>query len=273
MAARCNRVAAVPARSRCSTGPTSNGRRSGRRRSESRDVRALLTSNCAPDRLRRLPVDADECPPHVFGVTEADRARDAFDRFGSRLYAASGHIGAEPFHHTRGCGASLCPECAAELAQAHADRLRQTLDGERLGEVITSMANGSGNPVILWRKIDGRCELGLSAMAAMVDNEVLCHAFGDGKTMVLLDQSQREIDAGRDARRSPYVAVPTEDAICLNPDGWVLSLKARCILPVRRRSTPVQQSSRREGECTGADAHNAPASARCLHNTAQRARG
>ena len=25
------------------------------------------------------------------------------------------------------------------------------------------------------------------------------------------------------------VAVPTEDAICLNPDGWVLSLKARCI--------------------------------------------
>jgi len=29
----------------------------------------------------------------------------------------------------------------------------------------------------------------LSAIAAMVDNEVLCHAFGDGKTMVLLDQS------------------------------------------------------------------------------------
>src|SRR6266850_906643 len=212
MAARCSRAAAVPARSRCSTGPTSNGRRSGRRRSEYRDVRALLTSNCASDRLRRLSVDADECPPHVFGVTEADRVRDAFDRFGSRLYAASGQIG-------------------------------------------------------------GSCELRLSAMAAMVDDEVLCHAFGDGKTMVLLDQSQREIDPGRDARRSPYVAVPTEDTICLNPDGWVLSLKARCISPVRRRSTPVQQSSRREGECTGADAHNAPASARCLHNMAQRASG
>jgi hypothetical protein len=149
--------------------------------------------------LRRLSVDADECPPHVFGVTEADRVRDAFDRFGSRLYAASGQIGAEPFHHTRGCGASLCPECAAELAQAHANRLRQTLDGDRLGDVITSMANGSGNPVILWRQIDGSCELGLSAIAAMVDNEVLCHAVGDGKTKVLLDQRQREIDAGRDA--------------------------------------------------------------------------
>ena len=160
----------------------------------------FLTSRCAPDRLRRLSVDADECPPHVFGVTEADRVRDAFDRFGSRLYAASGQIGAEPFHHSRGCGASLGPECAAELAQAHANRLRQTLDGERLGDVITSMANGSGNPVILRRQINGSGELGLSAMAAMVDNEVLGHAFGEGKAKVLLDQSQREIDPGRDAR-------------------------------------------------------------------------
>src|SRR6266446_3869604 len=185
MAGRCSRAAAVPARSRCSTGPTSNGRRSGRRRSEYRDVRALLTSNCAPDRLRRLSVDADECPPHVFGVTEADRVRDAFDRFGSRLYAASGQIDAEPFHHTRGRGARLRPECAAELAQAHADLLRQTLDGEPFGDVIASIANGSGNPVILWRQIDGSCELRLSAMAAMVDDEVLCHAFGDGKIMVL----------------------------------------------------------------------------------------
>src|SRR5438477_6678048 len=273
MAARCNRAAAVPARSRCSTGPTSNGRRSGRRRSEYRDVRALLTSHCAPDRLGWLSVDADECPSHVFRVTEADRLRDAFNGFVSRLYAASSQVSAEPFHHTRGCGASLRPECAAELAQAQANRLRQTLDGEHFGDVIASIAKGSGNPVIRRCQIDGSCELRLSAMAAMVDDEVLCHTFGDGKTMVLLDQSQREIDPGRDARRSPDVAVPTEDAICLNPDGWVLSLKARCISPVRRRSTPVQQSSRREGECTGADAHNAPASARCLHNMAQRASG
>src|SRR2546430_7193297 len=85
---------------------------------------ALLTSNCTPDRLRRLSVDADECSSHVFRVTEADRFRDAFDRFGSRFYAASGQIGAEPFHHTRWRGASLRPECAAELAQAHANRLR-----------------------------------------------------------------------------------------------------------------------------------------------------
>jgi len=147
-----------------------------------------------------VSVDADECPSHVFRVTEADRLRDAFDRLGSRLYAASGQIGAEPFHLTRGRGARLRPECATELAQAHADLLRQTLDGKPFGDVITSIADGSANSVIRWCQIDGSCELRLSAMAAMVDNEVLCHAFGDGKTMVLLDQSQREIDAGRDAR-------------------------------------------------------------------------
>src|SRR3989442_13693819 len=110
MAARCNRAAAVPARSRCSTGPTSNGRRSGRRRSEYRDVRALLTSNCAPDRLRRLSVDADECPPHVFGVTEADRLPAAFDRFGSRLHVAPGQIDGGPFPYTPRGGAALGPE-------------------------------------------------------------------------------------------------------------------------------------------------------------------
>jgi hypothetical protein len=148
----------------------------------------LLTSNCAPDRLRRLSVDADECPSHVFRATEADRLRDAFDRFGSRLYAASGQIGGKPFHHTRGCDASLRPECAAELAQAHASRLRQTLNGEHFGDVIAGIAKSSGNPVVLWCQIDGGCELRLSTMATMVDDEVLCHAFCDGKTMVLLDQ-------------------------------------------------------------------------------------
>jgi hypothetical protein len=85
-------------------------------------VLPLLISNCAPDRLRRLPEDADEC----------------------RL-------------------------------------------------------------IILRCQIDGSRKLRLSTMATMVDDKVLCHAFSDGETMVLLDQSQRKIDAGRDACRSPYV--------------------------------------------------------------------
>jgi len=107
-------------------------------------------------------------------------------------------------------------------------------------------------------------------MPTMVDDEVLGHTLGNGKTMVLLNQSQREIDAGRDARRRPNVSVPTEDAIRLNSDGRVFSLKSRCISPVRGRSTSIQQSSRREGKCACADARNPPAPARGFNKTAQR---
>ena len=57
-----------------------------------------------------------------------------------RLYAASGQIGAEPFHHTRGRGAGLRPECAAELAQAHADCFREMFDGKCFGDVIAGIA-------------------------------------------------------------------------------------------------------------------------------------
>lgn len=42
---------------------------------------SALASNRAPNRLRGLSVNADECPSHVFRITEANRLRDAFDRF------------------------------------------------------------------------------------------------------------------------------------------------------------------------------------------------
>jgi hypothetical protein len=228
---------------------------------------AVLASNCTPDRLRRLSVDADERPPHVLRVTEADCLRDAFDRFGGRLYASSGHVGTEPFHHTRRRGAGLRPECAAELTPAHAGRLRQMLECQCFGDVIAGVADGGGNTIVLRCQIDGGSELRLAAMAAVVDDEVLCDALSDSETVVLLDQGQREIDSGRNARRSPYVSVPTVDAIRLDPDGWVVSLKASCISPVRRRSTPVQQPSRRECECARANARHAPGSDRSVDDT------
>jgi len=160
--------------------------------------RPLLMSNGAPDRLRRLSVDADEGSSHVFRVTEADRLRDAFDGFDRRLDPASGQIGTESFHHTRRCGPGLGSEGAAELAQAHARRFRQAFDGEHFGDVVAGIAKSRGNSIILWCQINGRCELRLPAVAAMVDDEVLGHAFGDGKTMVFFDQRQRKVDAGRD---------------------------------------------------------------------------
>src|SRR5260221_2625638 len=233
----------------------------------------LLSSNCAPDRLRRLAVDADERPPHVFCVTEADHFRDEFDRFGSHLYAASSQVGTEPFHHTCGCAASLCPECTAELAQAHASRLRQAFDGEQLGDVIAGIARAFGYPVMLGCQVDGSGELRLPAMTTVVNDEVLRDTFGDGKAVILLDQCQSQIDAGGNARRRPHVPVPTEDAICIHPDGWVVSVEARGITPMRRRSTPIQQFGGRQRKGTRADARHTPASAPGFLQTAERCSG
>jgi len=63
-------------------------------------------------------------------------------------------------------------------------------------------------------------------MTTMVDDEVLCHALGNSETMVLFDQGQREIDAGRDAGGSPYVASRQKMRSALDPYGWIVSLKA-----------------------------------------------
>src|SRR5258708_36767232 len=101
-------------------------------------------------------------------------------------------------------------------------------------------------------------------MATMVDDEVLCDALGDVETMVLLDQSQGEIDSGGNARRSPYVSVPAIDAIRLDPDRWIVSLKASSKSPMRRRSTSVQQPSRPERECPRANPPHPPAPVRTL---------
>src|SRR6266478_5672128 len=110
-------------------------------------------------------------------------------------------------------------------------------------------------------------------MATMVDDEVLCDALGDVETMVLLDQSQGEIDSGGNARRSPYVSVPAVDAIRLDPDRWIVSLKASSKSPMRRRSTSVQPPSRRERECPRAAARHAPAPVRSVPHAASRAGG
>ena len=75
------------------------------------------------------------------------------------LDATSGHIGAEPFHHTRGRGAGLRPECATELASAHPDGFRQIFEGKRFGDVIAGVADGGGNTIVLRCQIDRGREL------------------------------------------------------------------------------------------------------------------
>jgi hypothetical protein len=90
---------------------------------------AVLNSNCAPDRLRWLSVDADECPPHVFRVTKADRLR-ATHLTGSavdsrRHLAREGSLPAWAETFLKGSGSSMelepGPEDAPKVAHAQSN--------------------------------------------------------------------------------------------------------------------------------------------------------
>jgi hypothetical protein len=148
--------------------------------------------------LRRLPVDADEGPPHVFRVAKTNGLRNAFDRFARRLNSTASQIRTESFDHAGGRCPGLCSEYTAELPEAHARRLRQTVNRERFGNVIAGITKRRGEPIAPWSQIDGSCELRLAAMATMVDDKMLRYSFGNRKTVVLLDQRQSKIDAGCD---------------------------------------------------------------------------
>ena len=52
--------------------------------------------------------------------------------------------------------------------------------------MIAGIAKDGRNTLVLWCQIDGGCELRLSAMATMVDDEMLRDALGDRETMILL---------------------------------------------------------------------------------------
>ena len=49
--------------------------------------------------------------------------------------------------------------------------------------MVAGIADGRGDPVVLWRQINRSSELRLSAMATMVDDEMLGDGLGDGKTV------------------------------------------------------------------------------------------
>src|SRR5258708_13040584 len=78
----------------------------------------VLTSSCASDRLRRLSVEADKGPSHVFCGAESPRLGDAFDGFAPRLDPPAGEIGAQAFHPTRPRGAGRRPESPVAPAPA-----------------------------------------------------------------------------------------------------------------------------------------------------------
>jgi hypothetical protein len=70
---------------------------------------------------------------------------------------------------------------------------------------------------------------------------------------------ETEVDSGRGARRRQHVAVVDEQLPWIDVDRRIALGQRRCVHPVGRRRTAVQQAGRREHEGAGAQPDDAGA--------------
>jgi hypothetical protein len=103
------------------------------------------------------------------------------------------------------------------------------------------------------RKAAVQCrELRLAAGAAMINDQLSGHSPGNIRTQILFDHSQCEVDARSHPSRGPHRAVDDENAILLHLHFWKPSLQFSRAVPMRRRTTAVQQTCFGQHERAGA---------------------
>jgi plasmid stabilization system protein ParE len=111
-----------------------------------------------------------------------------------------------------------------------------------------------------------RAELRLSADPAQIQHKVTRDAERDDRAAILLDQGQRQIDAGGDAGGSVDVPVADEDGV----RHHLRLREQRCELrrrrPVRGGAASVEQAASAQQEGAGADAGDPPCPRRALGN-------
>src|SRR5690348_15470692 len=101
-------------------------------------------------------------------------------------------------------------------------------------------------------------ELGLSAVATVMDDEVPGDLLGQCGTVILLDQRQRQVDAGGNARGGPGIGVLYENPVGVDSNLWKAGLQHASVAPMRRRSTAFQQACGRKQARAGAYAGYTP---------------
>ena len=91
------------------------------------------------------------------------------------------------------------------------------------------------------------------AVPADVDDHLSRHARGHQRAVRLLDQRQRHVDSGRDARAGDDSTVLHEQPVVDDTGPRVLALEARGDLPVRRARASVEQPGAAQDEGAAAD--------------------
>jgi hypothetical protein len=84
------------------------------------------------------------------------------------------------------------------VARAHRGAVRQALDRQRLADAFARPSEYRRKTAVRPVGLRQRRELRLAARPAMVDDELLRSALGDGLAEILRNKRQREVDTGGD---------------------------------------------------------------------------
>jgi hypothetical protein len=172
-----------------------------------------------------------------------------------------------------GWQAGLGGEGAGELARRQAGPLGQRLDrqvGRRvLGDPLLHLAER-----LPLRELGGelRAELRLAAGAAQEHDQLAGDGEGGVAAEVVLDQGEREVDAGRDPGRGGEGAVLDVDRVGIDGDVRVLGGEVVAALPVGGDRPPGQQPGLGQQERAGADRRQPPRPGRVAPQPADQVR-
>jgi hypothetical protein len=167
----------------------------------------------------------------------------------------------EPARLHEGCGrgARLAVEDPAERSHAHRAPVGER--GHR--QVGVGMLGDERQEVAEWfpqgpahRELCA--DLGELARPMDEDDHLAGRCHGECRTVVVLDEGEREVDAGGHASRRPHVAVAHVDAVGLDADRGEVRREGVAHRPVGRRPAPVEQARPREQQSAAAHRRDPP---------------
>ena len=153
-----------------------------------------------------------------------------------------------------GTAADLGGEEPAQVALAHAGpggQCRQAVVGGGVGGDL--VAQGAQRGAARATRPGGHRELRLGAEPAHEHHQVARDGVGRLVALVLLDQREREVDAGGDAGGGEDAPVPDVDRVRVDGHGGEAAAQRRGVLPVRGGPAALQQPGAAERERAGAD--------------------
>src|SRR5215470_20088898 len=118
------------------------------------------------------------------------------------------------------------------MARAHAGASGERFHPERPRQILPDEFQQRRETALCSSQVQERGELRLAAGPAMIYDELLSrtprYAFAD----ILAYQGEREVDARRDAGRSPQLARLCIDAVCIEAHGGKLPREVGAATPV-----------------------------------------